>query len=66
MFLLQALNQGLGEGIFYRGRVLLALSVEVYSSPSAVSADTGSGALGKVLPSVHKLYEHQTSQSMFQ
>ncbi|XP_067442144.1 fer-1-like protein 4 [Thunnus thynnus] len=45
----QALNQGLGEGIFYRGRILLALCVEVYSSPSAVSADTGSVALGKVL-----------------
>uniref|UniRef100_A0A3B4A4R9 C2 domain-containing protein n=1 Tax=Periophthalmus magnuspinnatus TaxID=409849 RepID=A0A3B4A4R9_9GOBI len=30
----QALNEGLGEGIFYRGRILIALSVEVYSSPS--------------------------------
>ncbi|XP_072296115.1 fer-1-like protein 4 [Eucyclogobius newberryi] len=33
----QALNEGLGEGIFYRGRILVALSVEVYSSPSAVN-----------------------------
>ncbi|KAM4612803.1 fer-1-like protein 4 [Polymixia lowei] len=43
----QALNEGLGNGIFYRGRILLALSVEVYSSPSAVTVETGS-ALGKV------------------
>uniref|UniRef100_A0A3B3D8C6 Fer-1 like family member 4 n=1 Tax=Oryzias melastigma TaxID=30732 RepID=A0A3B3D8C6_ORYME len=33
----QALNEGVGEGIFYRGRILLALSMEVYSSPSTVS-----------------------------
>uniref|UniRef100_A0A8D3D626 Fer-1 like family member 4 n=1 Tax=Scophthalmus maximus TaxID=52904 RepID=A0A8D3D626_SCOMX len=44
----QALNQGLGEGIFYRGRILLALSVEVYTSPSGVTADIGTAALGKV------------------
>ncbi|KAM3850594.1 fer-1-like protein 4 [Diretmus argenteus] len=44
----QALNQGLGDGIFYRGRILLALSVEVYSSPSAVAVDTTSAAMGKV------------------
>uniref|UniRef100_A0A3Q3GKY8 Fer-1 like family member 4 n=1 Tax=Labrus bergylta TaxID=56723 RepID=A0A3Q3GKY8_9LABR len=43
----QALNQGLGEGIFYRGRILIALCVEVYSSPSAVITDTA--ALGKVI-----------------
>nr|XP_057911615.1 fer-1-like protein 4 isoform X1 [Doryrhamphus excisus] len=49
----QALNQGLGEGIFYRGRILLALSVEIYSSPSAVATDTSStlplvkGTLGR-------------------
>uniref|UniRef100_A0A8D3CW72 Fer-1 like family member 4 n=1 Tax=Scophthalmus maximus TaxID=52904 RepID=A0A8D3CW72_SCOMX len=43
----QALNQGLGEGIFYRGRILLALSVEVYTSPSGVTADIGTAALGK-------------------
>lgn len=30
------LNEGLGEGIFYRGRILLAISVEIFSSPSAV------------------------------
>lgn len=44
----QALNEGLGEGVFYRGRILLALCVDVYSSPSAVATDSGSGALGKV------------------
>ncbi|KAM9860161.1 fer-1-like protein 4 [Aulostomus maculatus] len=51
----QALNEGLGEGIFYRGRILLALSVEVYTSPSSVSTDTGSAALGKVKGALGKL-----------
>ncbi|XP_044028971.1 fer-1-like protein 4 [Siniperca chuatsi] len=51
----QALNQGLGEGIFYRGRILLALCVDVYSSPSAVTTDTGSIALGKVKGALGKL-----------
>ncbi|XP_071369375.1 fer-1-like protein 4, partial [Centroberyx affinis] len=51
----QALNQGLGRGIFYRGRILLALSVEVYSSPSAVTTDTGSAALGKVKGALGRL-----------
>ncbi|KAM6946878.1 fer-1-like protein 4 [Lycodopsis pacificus] len=48
----QSLNQGLGEGIFYRGRILLALSVEVYTSPDAVAPETSlgmmKGALGKL------------------
>ncbi|KAM6927320.1 LOW QUALITY PROTEIN: fer-1-like protein 4 [Xenentodon cancila] len=50
----QALNEGLGDGIFYRGRILLALCMEVYTSPSSVTTETGSvtaakmkGALGK-------------------
>ncbi|XP_034440467.1 fer-1-like protein 4 [Hippoglossus hippoglossus] len=51
----QALNQGLGEGIFYRGRILLALSVEVYASPAAAVADTGSVSLGKVKGKLGKL-----------
>ncbi|XP_003447761.1 fer-1-like protein 4 isoform X1 [Oreochromis niloticus] len=51
----QALNEGLGEGLFYRGRILLALSMEVYSSPSAIAADTGSAALGKVKGALSKL-----------
>uniref|UniRef100_A0A3B5ASK2 Fer-1-like protein 4 n=1 Tax=Stegastes partitus TaxID=144197 RepID=A0A3B5ASK2_9TELE len=46
----QALNEGLGEGLFYRGRILLALSMEVYYSPSAVATDTASAAVGKVGP----------------
>ncbi|XP_065811257.1 fer-1-like protein 4 isoform X2 [Labrus bergylta] len=49
----QALNQGLGEGIFYRGRILIALCVEVYSSPSAVITDTA--ALGKMKGALGKL-----------
>ncbi|NWT05049.1 FR1L4 protein, partial [Mionectes macconnelli] len=28
------LNEGRGEGIFYRGRVLMAVTVEIFSSPS--------------------------------
>ncbi|XP_033938430.1 fer-1-like protein 4 [Pseudochaenichthys georgianus] len=44
----QALNQGWGDGIFYRGRILLALSVEVYTSPAAIAPDKPSAALGKV------------------
>ncbi|NXM76745.1 FR1L4 protein, partial [Serilophus lunatus] len=28
------LNEGMGEGIFYRGRVLMAITVEIFSSPS--------------------------------
>ncbi|NWV17935.1 FR1L4 protein, partial [Origma solitaria] len=28
------LNEGVGEGIFYRGRVLMAITVEIFSSPS--------------------------------
>ncbi|XP_068598130.1 fer-1-like protein 4 [Brachionichthys hirsutus] len=51
----QALNEGLGEGIFYRGRILLGLSVEVYSSPSAVTPDSTSGAMGKVKGTLGKL-----------
>lgn len=28
------LNEGVGEGIFYRGRILMAVTVEIFSSPS--------------------------------
>uniref|UniRef100_A0A673IGM9 Copine-3-like n=1 Tax=Sinocyclocheilus rhinocerous TaxID=307959 RepID=A0A673IGM9_9TELE len=34
------LNEGLSEGIFYRGRILLSLSVEVYSSPTVVVTES--------------------------
>ncbi|KAM6979612.1 fer-1-like protein 4 [Aplochiton taeniatus] len=48
----QALNQGLGQGIFYRGRILLGLSVEVYTSPVATETGPASGkakgALGRL------------------
>ncbi|XP_076124796.1 fer-1-like protein 4 [Alosa pseudoharengus] len=48
----RALNEGLSEGIFYRGRLLLSLGVEVYSSSSAVSESKGlasvKSALGKL------------------
>ncbi|XP_031423274.1 fer-1-like protein 4 [Clupea harengus] len=48
----RALNEGLSEGIFYRGRLMLSLSVEVYSSPSAVVESKGlanvKSALGKL------------------
>ncbi|XP_030632044.1 LOW QUALITY PROTEIN: fer-1-like protein 4 [Chanos chanos] len=45
------LNEGLSEGIFYRGRLLLSLSVEVYSSPVAAveskATDNVKSALSK-------------------
>ena len=49
----QAMNEGLSEGIFYRGRLLLGLSVEVYTSPNSAAADTQpspgvKGALGRL------------------
>uniref|UniRef100_A0A3P8YYU0 C2 domain-containing protein n=1 Tax=Esox lucius TaxID=8010 RepID=A0A3P8YYU0_ESOLU len=49
----QALNDGISEGIFYRGRLLLSLSVEVYSSPNAAPVESSKAsasvrsALGK-------------------
>lgn len=51
----QALNEGLGEGIFYRGRILVSLSVEVYSSPSAAANETPSAAASKVKGALGKL-----------
>uniref|UniRef100_A0A3Q3WRE7 C2 domain-containing protein n=1 Tax=Mola mola TaxID=94237 RepID=A0A3Q3WRE7_MOLML len=52
----QALNEGLGEGIFYRGRILLALCVEVYSSSSALASEPGSVISGK--PYVYLCFIH--------
>ncbi|XP_066527462.1 fer-1-like protein 4 [Hoplias malabaricus] len=40
----QDLNEGLGDGIFYRGRVLLSLSVEIYSSPATAVVESKSSA----------------------
>lgn len=50
----QALNEGLGEGIFYRGRILISLTVEVYSSPSAAN-EVQPGAVAKVKGALGKL-----------
>ncbi|NWU39572.1 FR1L4 protein, partial [Hylia prasina] len=33
------LNEGMGEGIFYRGRILMAITVEIFSSPSAAERE---------------------------
>lgn len=38
------LNEGLGDGIYYRGRILMAVSVDVFSSISAVQTDKGRNA----------------------
>ncbi|KFW89781.1 Fer-1-like 4, partial [Phalacrocorax carbo] len=35
------LNEGMGEGIFYRGRILLAIMVEIFSSPSMAERKPG-------------------------
>ncbi|XP_078391487.1 fer-1-like protein 4 isoform X2 [Cetorhinus maximus] len=35
------LNEGLREGIFYRGRILMAVTVEVFSSISAIQSTKG-------------------------
>ncbi|XP_063071629.1 fer-1-like protein 4 [Engraulis encrasicolus] len=40
------LNEGLSQGIFYRGRMLVSLAVEVYSSPSPVAESKGGGGGG--------------------
>ncbi|KAM9647460.1 fer-1-like protein 4 isoform 15-T16 [Morphnus guianensis] len=45
------LNEGMGEGIFYRGRILMAITVEIFSSPSVAERKLGDktkGALSKL------------------
>uniref|UniRef100_A0A8C0FQW1 C2 domain-containing protein n=1 Tax=Bubo bubo TaxID=30461 RepID=A0A8C0FQW1_BUBBB len=45
------LNEGMGEGIFYRGRILMAVTVEIFSSPSVAERKLGDktkGALSKL------------------
>lgn len=37
----KALNEGMGEGIFYRGRILMAITVEIFSSPSIAERKLG-------------------------
>uniref|UniRef100_A0A4W4DYS2 C2 domain-containing protein n=1 Tax=Electrophorus electricus TaxID=8005 RepID=A0A4W4DYS2_ELEEL len=48
------LNEGLSEGIFYRGRVLLSLVVEIYSSPTAAIA-VDSKAVANVKSTLNRL-----------
>ncbi|XP_029946768.1 fer-1-like protein 4 [Salarias fasciatus] len=60
----QALNEGLGQGIFYRGRILLALCMEVYSSPAALNTDTGSSAAAKMKGALGKLGLKRKKSSM--
>ncbi|KAM9800773.1 fer-1-like protein 4 isoform 1-T1 [Syngnathus typhle] len=59
----QAMNQGLREGIFYRGRILLALCVEIYSSPSAVAPDSSSTPLAMVKGTLGRLGLRKTQGS---
>ncbi|NWS16351.1 FR1L4 protein, partial [Pachyramphus minor] len=40
------LNEGRGEGIFYRGRVLMAITVEIFSSPSLAERKLGDRTRG--------------------
>lgn len=45
------LNEGIGEGVFYRGRILMAVTVEIFSSPSVAERKLGDktkGALSKL------------------
>ncbi|XP_038015240.1 fer-1-like protein 4 isoform X3 [Motacilla alba alba] len=45
------LNEGMGDGIFYCGRILMAITVEIFSSPSAAERKLGyrmRGALKKM------------------
>ena len=45
------LNEGMGEGIFYRGRILMAITVEIFSNPSVAERKLGDktkGALSKL------------------
>lgn len=45
------LNEGMGEGIFYRGRLLMAITVEIFSSPGVAERKLGDkvkGALSKL------------------
>ncbi|NXE81361.1 FR1L4 protein, partial [Cochlearius cochlearius] len=40
------LNEGMGEGIFYRGRILMAITVEIFSSPSMAERKLGDKTKG--------------------
>ncbi|XP_039590653.1 fer-1-like protein 4 [Polypterus senegalus] len=42
------LNEGLGDGIFFRGRILLSLTVELYHSPTVVDTKGGPSVKGAI------------------
>lgn len=45
------LNEAMGEGILYRGRILMAITVEIFSSPGVAErklGDKAKGALSKL------------------
>uniref|UniRef100_A0A8C3K7Y9 C2 domain-containing protein n=1 Tax=Calidris pygmaea TaxID=425635 RepID=A0A8C3K7Y9_9CHAR len=45
------LNEGMGEGIFYRGRILMAITVEIFNNPGVAERKLGDktkGALSKL------------------
>ncbi|NXB87113.1 FR1L4 protein, partial [Vidua chalybeata] len=45
------LNEGMGEGIFYRGRILMAITAKIFDSPSATERK-----LGEVTVEVEELH----------
>ncbi|NWV07916.1 FR1L4 protein, partial [Ptilonorhynchus violaceus] len=49
------LNEGMGEGIFYRGRILMAITVETFSSPSEAEQP---GEVTVEVEELHPLPEH--------
>ncbi|NXH19605.1 FR1L4 protein, partial [Bucco capensis] len=48
------LNEGVGEGVFYRGRILMATTVEIFSSPSTAERKLGD----KMKEELHPLPEN--------
>ena len=56
------LNEGLGQGIFYRGRILLSVAVEVYTSPTAVVENKASAAVKNALSKLSPQEEEQEVQ----
>ncbi|XP_027519801.1 fer-1-like protein 4 [Corapipo altera] len=63
------LNEGRGEGIFYRGRVLMAIAVEIFSSPSVAERklrDRTRGTLSKLKKKSKKSKEKAQEPSQLQ
>ncbi|NWU99342.1 FR1L4 protein, partial [Upupa epops] len=44
------LNEGMGEGIFYRGRILMAITVDIFSSPNTAERKLGDKAKEELHP----------------